>query len=84
MRKSVVLHGDAKLPELRHVLANCPKAKAFSYDQCKVLTAKTASANNNARSATRPMPAMTTSTIKKPPRIALLPCLTTAPSGDPC
>ena len=41
MRKSVVLHGDAKLPELRHVLANCPKAKAFSYDQCKVLTAKT-------------------------------------------
>jgi hypothetical protein len=26
-----------KLPELRHVLANCPKAKSQSiYDQCKV------------------------------------------------
>jgi hypothetical protein len=23
-------HGDAKLPEMRHVLANCPKAKAAS------------------------------------------------------
>ena len=23
-------YGDAKLPELRHVLANCPKAKVFS------------------------------------------------------
>ena len=22
-------YGDAKLPELRHVLANCPKAKSF-------------------------------------------------------
>jgi hypothetical protein len=31
------LDGDAKLPELRHVLANCPKARSFSiYDQCKV------------------------------------------------
>jgi hypothetical protein len=30
-------YGDAKLPELRHVLANCPKAKSFSVnDQCKV------------------------------------------------
>ena len=30
-------YGDAKLPELRHVLANCPKAKSFSiHDQCKV------------------------------------------------
>ena len=30
-------YGDAKLPELRHVLANCPKARAFSvHDQCKV------------------------------------------------
>jgi hypothetical protein len=30
-------YGDAKLPELRHVLANCPKAKSSSvYDQCKV------------------------------------------------
>jgi hypothetical protein len=23
-------YGDAKLPELRHVLANCPKAKSLS------------------------------------------------------
>jgi hypothetical protein len=30
-------YGDAKLPELRHVLANCPKSKSFSFrDQCKV------------------------------------------------
>jgi hypothetical protein len=30
-------HGDAKLPELRHILANCPKARSFSvHDQCKV------------------------------------------------
>jgi hypothetical protein len=30
-------YGDAKLPDLRHVLANCPKAKSASiYDQCKV------------------------------------------------
>jgi hypothetical protein len=30
-------YGDAKLPELRHVLANCPKAKSHSiHDQCRV------------------------------------------------
>jgi hypothetical protein len=30
-------YGDMKLPELRHVLANCPKARSFSIrDQCKV------------------------------------------------
>jgi hypothetical protein len=30
-------YGDAKLPELRHILANCPKARSFSvHDQCKV------------------------------------------------
>ena len=30
-------YGDMKLPELRHVLADCPKAKSFSIrDQCKV------------------------------------------------
>ena len=30
-------YGDAKLPELRHVLANCPKANAQSiHDRCKV------------------------------------------------
>ena len=30
-------YGDARLPELRHVLANCPKAKSVSVrDQCKV------------------------------------------------
>ena len=29
-------YGDMKLPELRHVLANCPKAQSFSIrDQCK-------------------------------------------------
>jgi hypothetical protein len=28
-------YGDMKLPELRHVLANCPKAKSFSiHDRC--------------------------------------------------
>lgn len=35
--KLIEKYGDAKLPELRHVLANCPKAKSFSIrDQCKV------------------------------------------------
>jgi hypothetical protein len=30
-------YGDAKLPELRYVLANCPKAKSFSiHDRCRV------------------------------------------------
>ena len=30
-------YGDAKLPDLRHVLANCPKARSQSiYDRCKV------------------------------------------------
>jgi hypothetical protein len=30
-------YGDAKLPELRHILANCPKAHAHSInDRCKV------------------------------------------------
>jgi hypothetical protein len=30
-----------KLPELRHVLANCPKSRSFSvYDQCKVVYGK--------------------------------------------
>ena len=34
-------YGDAKLPELRHVLANCPKSKSFSVrDQCKVVYGK--------------------------------------------
>jgi len=34
-------YGDAKLPELRHVLGNCPKAKSFSiHDQCKVRYSK--------------------------------------------
>jgi hypothetical protein len=31
-------YGDMKLPELRHVLANCPKSRSFSvYDQCKAV-----------------------------------------------
>jgi hypothetical protein len=31
-------HGDARLPELLYVLADCPKARSFSvYDQCKVV-----------------------------------------------
>jgi hypothetical protein len=35
--KLIEKHGDAKLPELRLLLANCPKAKSFSvYDRCKV------------------------------------------------
>jgi hypothetical protein len=30
-------YGDMKLPELRHLLANCPKAHGHSIrDQCKV------------------------------------------------
>jgi hypothetical protein len=30
-------YGDAKLPELRHTLANCPKAGSFSiHDRCRV------------------------------------------------
>ena len=30
-------YGDAKLPELRHVLANCPKVKSQSvHDRCRV------------------------------------------------
>jgi hypothetical protein len=30
-------YGDAKLPDLRHILANCPKAHAHSInDRCKV------------------------------------------------
>ena len=30
-------YGDMKLPELRHVLANCPKAHAHSiHDRCRV------------------------------------------------
>jgi hypothetical protein len=33
--------GDAKPPELRHGLANCPKSRSFSvYDQCKVVYGK--------------------------------------------
>ena len=36
-------YGDAKLPDLRHVLANCPKAHAHSINnRCKVRYAKTA------------------------------------------
>src|ERR1700722_10000946 len=34
-------YGDAKLPELRHVLANCPKARSQSiYDRCKAVYGK--------------------------------------------
>ena len=30
-------YGDAKLPELRHILANCPKARSQSvHDRCRV------------------------------------------------
>jgi hypothetical protein len=30
-------YGDAKLPDLRHTLANCPKAHAHSiHDRCRV------------------------------------------------
>jgi hypothetical protein len=35
--KLIEKYGDMKLPELRHVLANCQKARSFSvHDQCKV------------------------------------------------
>ena len=34
-------HGDARLPELLDVLADCPKAKAASvYDRCKAVYGK--------------------------------------------
>ena len=34
-------YGDAKLPELLYVLADCPKAKAASiYDRCKAVYGK--------------------------------------------
>ena len=34
-------YGDAKLPELLDVLADCPKARSQSvYDQCKVVYGK--------------------------------------------
>jgi hypothetical protein len=36
-------YGDAKLPELLYVLADCPKARSQSvYDQCKAMYGKTA------------------------------------------
>jgi hypothetical protein len=35
--KLIEQYGDAKLPQLRHILANCPKAKSQSiHDRCKV------------------------------------------------
>jgi hypothetical protein len=35
--KLIEQYGDAELPDLRHVLANCPKAKSFSvHDRCRV------------------------------------------------
>jgi hypothetical protein len=34
-------HGDARLPDLLYVLADCPKAKAASvYDPCKAVYGK--------------------------------------------
>jgi hypothetical protein len=34
-------YGDAKLPELLYILADCPKAKAVSvYDRCKAVYGK--------------------------------------------
>ena len=34
-------YGDAKLPELLYILADCPKAKATSvYDRCKAVYGK--------------------------------------------
>jgi hypothetical protein len=36
--KLIEKYGDMKLPELRHVLANCPKARSQSiHDRCRVL-----------------------------------------------
>jgi len=35
--KLIEQYGDMKLPELRHVLANCPKATSQSiHDRCRV------------------------------------------------
>lgn len=35
--KLIEQYGEIKLPDLRHVLANCPKARAFNiHDRCKV------------------------------------------------
>jgi hypothetical protein len=34
-------YGDARLPELLYILADCPKARAFSiHDRCKVVYGK--------------------------------------------
>jgi hypothetical protein len=36
--KLIEKYGDAKLPDLRHILANCPKAQSQSiHDRCRVL-----------------------------------------------
>ena len=35
--KLIEQYGDMKLPDLRYVLANCPKSRSFSvYDRCQV------------------------------------------------
>ena len=39
--KLIAEYGDAKLPELVHTLADCPKARSQSvYDRCKVVYSK--------------------------------------------
>ena len=39
--KLIEKYGDAKLPELRHILANCPKAKSLSFrDRCRAVYGK--------------------------------------------
>jgi hypothetical protein len=42
VERLIAKHGpDMTLPELRLILANCPKAQAFSiYDRCKVRYAR--------------------------------------------
>ena len=48
-------YGDMKLPELRHVLANCPKAKSQSiHDRCGSGTARTAGSHDLRRQVLEP------------------------------
>ena len=75
--KLIEQYGDMKLPELRHVLANCPKAKSFSiHDRCKVSMARTAG-SHDLRARLSPLP------DKIPPRRESFCSLLTPPQAAP-
>jgi hypothetical protein len=55
VEKLMEQYGDVKLPDLRHVLANCPKAQSQSiHDRCRV-------------KVRRGQPVLSTSSSLKPP-----------------